>query len=91
MELFLEKSITLRYMLRHILFPVSRYSSVTKIGENVFGGCPNLNKITVDKGNPVYHSTDDLGAIVEIGSQSLDCTTNHFVGNSETTEDDLPF
>ena len=66
-------------------------ASVTKIGENVFGGCPNLNKITVDKGNPVYHSTDDLGAIVESGSQSLVCTHNHFVGNSETTEDDLPF
>ena len=66
-------------------------ASVTKIGDNVFGGCPNLNKITVDKGNPVYHSTDDLGAIVESGSQSLVCTHNHLVGNSETTEDDLPF
>ena len=81
-------------------------ASVTKIGENVFGECPNLNKITVDKDNPVYHSTDDWGAIVESGSQSLVCTTNHFVGNTEihlykpdeertdgpeTMEDDLPF
>lgn len=81
-------------------------ASVTKIGENAFGECPNLNKITVDKDNPVYHSTDDWSAIVESGSQSLVCTTNHFVVNSEihlynpdedkidgpeTTEDDLPF
>ena len=81
-------------------------ASVTKIGENAFGECPDLNKIIVDKGNPVYHSTDDWSAIVESGSQSIVCTTNHFVGNSEihlynpdedkidgpeTTEDDLPF
>lgn len=33
--------------------------SVTRIGKGVLAGCPNLEKITVEAGNPVYHSENN--------------------------------
>lgn len=33
--------------------------SVTHIGKGVLAGCPNLEKITVEAGNPVYHSENN--------------------------------
>ena len=46
-------------------------SSVTYIGENPFGGCPELTEITVESGNMVYDSRNNCNAIIITSSNEL--------------------
>ena len=43
--------------------------SVRSIGAGVFAGCPNLEKITVEAGNPVYHSENNC--IIETATNTV--------------------
>ena len=46
-------------------------ASVESIGELAFNGCGNLEKIYVDKANPVYDSRENCCAIIETASNKL--------------------
>ena len=51
------------------LTDISIPSSVTSIGYNAFIGCNALESITVEPGNPVYHSTGNC--LIETASKTL--------------------
>ncbi len=52
------------------LLSVEIPGSVSSIGYGAFCGCPRLEKITVDKSNPVYE-TDDAGVLYNKGKSIL--------------------
>lgn len=46
-------------------------ASITEIGKMSFAGCPNLERITVDRTSTTYDSRDNCNAIIEKNSDKL--------------------
>ena len=53
---------------------------------NIFGRCPNLSSIIVEKGNTVYDSRNNCNAIIETATNKLICACNKTVIPNTVTE-----
>lgn len=58
---------------------VKTISNERKTGSSIFGYCISLQKITVDKRNPIFDSRDECNAIINTAENSLVCACSSTV------------
>ena len=59
--------------------------SVTSIGESAFGYCPSLERLTVNLGNPVYHSAGNCIIETETGTLIQGCNNSVIPSDGSVT------